>query len=63
MRAENIPINYKTQTASTSVKVNILPSKFPKVDKQFFIRLVGGIQQLREKSLDLRIYIRSNPPP
>lgn len=30
MRAENIPINYKTQTAKTSVKVSVLPSKFPK---------------------------------
>ena len=31
LRAENIPINYKTQTAKTSVKVAILPSRFSKV--------------------------------
>ena len=31
MSAENIPINYKTQTANTSVRINILPSKLPKM--------------------------------
>ena len=31
MSAENLPINYKTQTANTSVRVNILPSKLAKV--------------------------------
>ena len=30
LSAENIPINYKTQTANTSVRINILPSKLPK---------------------------------
>ena len=31
LRGENIPINYRTQTASTSVKLAILPSKLAKV--------------------------------
>jgi len=30
LRAENIPINYKTQTANTSVKIVIMPSKLVK---------------------------------
>ena len=37
LRAENIPINYKTQTAKTSVKVAILPSRFSKVGIKIII--------------------------
>ena len=34
LRGENIPINYRTQTASTSVKLAILPSKLAKVGQK-----------------------------
>ena len=34
LRGENIPINYRTQTASTSVKLAILPSKLAKVGRK-----------------------------
>ena len=31
LSAEGIPINYKTQTANTSVRISVLPSKLPKL--------------------------------
>ena len=49
LRGENIPINYRTQTASTSVKLAILPSKLAKVGlkKPLYTVLLRSIFLLR----------------